>query len=274
MTQTEQLKADLATKNGKALAQSQAEPSTLDTMLDNPRYKTRFEAMLGKKAAGFMSSILSLYNSNAQLKACDPRSILSAAAIAASLDLPINPSLGFAHIVPYGGKAQFQLGWRGYVQLAQRSGLYKTINVTEVYEGQLVESNPFTGKMEFDASLKKSDVVIGYVCYFELLNGFEKYGWITKDDAIKHGKKYSKSFNSAASQWQQNIDAMGRKTIIKATLGKYGPMSVDMQKAHIADQAVITAKTDDITEADLSYDDNPGADGIPAEEIPFGADKK
>lgn len=229
---------DLVTKGGE----TELKPGmTLKALLATNTVKSRFEEVLGKKAPGFISSIITATQINPALSACDPRTVLSAAAIAASLDLPINSSLGFAHIVPYSGKAQFQLGWRGFVQLAQRTGLYKTLNVTEVYEGELKANNRFTGLMEFDPDGKKSNVVVGYVAYMKLLNGFEKWLFISRTDAEAHGKKFSKTYDNPNGQWRKDFDAMARKTVIKALLSKWGPLSTDiqMQKAIDADQAVI-----------------------------------
>jgi recombination protein RecT len=195
--------------------------------------------MLGAKSAGFMSSILSVVNSNQDLKACDPMSVIAAAAVAASLDLPINPSLSFAHIVPYSGRAQFQMGWRGFVQLGMRTGQYKTMNIAVVYEGELKNYNRITGEMEFNLAAKKSDKIIGYVAYFKLLNGFEKYYYMTMEQVTKHGKQYSKVFTNPKGRWVQDFDAMALKTVIKMLLSKYGIMSIDMQKAVTHDQGVI-----------------------------------
>ena len=214
--------------------------NTLKALLDSKSVKQRFEEMLGKKAAGFMSSIVSATSGNQMLAKADPMSVISAAAVAASLDLPINPSLGFAHIVPYKDQAQFQMGWRGFVQLAMRSGQYLTMNVSEVYEGQLVSENPFTGAYTFDAAAKKSDKVIGYVAYFKLINGFEKYAYMTTEAAQAHGKRYSQSYKKGFGQWVDNFGAMAKKTVIKGLLSKWGVMSIEMQNAIKFDQAVVT----------------------------------
>lgn len=212
--------------------------NTLGVLLDSVAIRKRFTEVLGKKAPGFISSILAAVGTNDKLKVCDPMSVISSAAIAATLDLPINPSLGFAHIVPYGGKAQFQMGWRGFVQLAMRSGQFKTMNVAAVYEGELLDHNRITGEMTFGAATGTN--VIGYVAYFKLLNGFEKYYYMTRAEVEKHGKRYSKSFTSEGGQWQQNFDAMALKTVIKMLLSKFGILSIEMQRAIETDQAVIT----------------------------------
>ena len=114
----------------------------LKSMLANENVKSRFKEILGKKAPGFISSIVAVANSNTLLQKAEPQSIMNAAVIAATLDLPINPNLGFAYIIPYGNQASFQIGYKGMTQLAMRSGQYKTINVTEVYEGEIKSENP------------------------------------------------------------------------------------------------------------------------------------
>jgi len=166
-------------------------------------------------------------------------SVVAAAAVAASLDLPINPSLSFAHIVPYSGRAQFQMGWRGFVQLGIRTDKYKTINASRVFEGEIKSYNHITGEMEFNLSGKKSSKIVGYVAYFKLLNGFEKYYYMTLEEVKAHGKKYSKIFDNPKGRWQLDFDLMGLKTVIKMLLSKYGILSIDMQKAITHDQGVM-----------------------------------
>ncbi len=220
-----------------------AKRDTLSILLSQDAVKHRFETVLGKKAPGFMSSIISATNANPELKKAEPMSIISAAAVAASLDLPINPSLGFAHIVPYKKDgvpiASFQMGWRGFVQLGMRTGQYRTINITQVYEGELVSRNRFTGEMEFKEDAKVSEKIIGYVAYFKLINGFEKYYYMTTAECQAHGKRYSRSYSKDTSKWQTDFDAMSMKTVIKMLLSKFGILSIDMQTAIQADQAVI-----------------------------------
>ena len=150
----------------------------LKSMLANDNVKARFKEILGKKAPGFISSIVAVANSNTLLQKAEPQSIMNAAVVAATLDLPINPNLGFAYVVPYGNQAQFQMGWRGFVQLAMRSGQYKTINVNEIYEGEIKKSNRFTAEYEFGE--RSSDKIVGYMAYLSLINGFEKFLYMSK----------------------------------------------------------------------------------------------
>lgn len=205
----------------------------LDAMFKQDSVQARFQRMLGKKSAGFISSVLTVVSQNKLLQNVDMRTVLSAASIAASLDLPILPSLGRAWIVPYKGAAQFQIGYLGYVELAQRSGLYKSINVNTVYEGEVVKWNKFTEEMTYGE--QESDTAIGYCASFELLNGFRKVVYWTKDAVIKHAKRFSKSYNSSSSPWQSDFDAMAMKTVLAYTLRHWGPMSIEMQRAMAED---------------------------------------
>jgi len=213
--------------------------------------KQKFQEMLGKRSTGFITSVLQIIASNHLLSTVDPSSVYHAAAVAATLDLPLNNNLGFAYIVPYNNKAQFQMGYKGFIQLAQRTGMYRTLSAAPIYEGQLVEENPLTGFV-FDFKQKKSDTVIGYASYFQLLNGFEKTFYATVDEITKHGKEYSQTFRRGKGLWIEKFESMALKTVIKLNLSKWAPLSVDIQKAITLDQAVIN--NEDAT--DISYADN------------------
>lgn len=208
--------------------------------------KTRFEEMLGKKAAGFMSSVISLVNADKNLALADPRTVVAAAAMAATLDLPVNKNLGFAWIIPYSGKAEFQMGYKGFIQLAIRTGLYKTMNTSEVYADEIKSWNPITGELVFNPQemWKMRDAgdennIVGFMSFFRLTNGFEKFLYMTKAQMLAHARKYSKSFNNSNSKWKTDWLPMALKTTIKLLLSKYGAMSVDIQRAIQADQGVI-----------------------------------
>lgn len=225
----------LITKQKEQAVQSapKAGVALLDAMFKQDSVQARFQRMLGKKAPGFISSVLTVVSQNKLLQNVDMRTVLSAASIAASLDLPILPSLGRAWIVPYKGVVQFQIGYLGYVELAQRSGLYKSINVNTVYEGEVVKWNKFTEELTYGE--QEGDAAIGYCASFELLNGFRKVVYWTKDAVIKHAKRFSKSYNSSSSPWQSDFDAMAMKTVLAYTLRHWGPMSIEMQKAMAED---------------------------------------
>lgn len=213
--------------------------------------KARFNEILGKKSQGFVASILQVVSQNDHLKNVDPASIYQAAMMAATLDLPINNNLGQAYIIPYKGQAQFQMGYKGYIQLAQRSGLFKTISASQIYEGQLIEENPLTGFL-FDFKAKKSDKIIGYASYFELLNGFNKTLYMSGEELKKHGAKFSQTFKNGKGLWADDFNAMAIKTVLKLLLSKYAPLSIEMQKAVISDQSVIN----DSETLDVEYVDN------------------
>lgn len=228
----------------------------LKTLLGRDEVKNRFQEIMGKKAPGFISSILSLTNGNAQLQKAEPHSILNAAVVAATLDLPINPNLGFAAIVPYKNTAQFQLQYKGLVQLAMRSGQYKTINVSEVYEGEIKNVNRFTGDYEFGE--RTSDMVVGYMAYFKLVNGFEKYSYMTVDEIKEHAARYSKTYQRGDGVWKDNFDAMAKKTVLKLLLSKFGILSIEMQRAQTFDQSSIKSDltVTDVDDAEIEYVDN------------------
>ena len=221
-------------------------------ILNNPATIKRVGEMLGseRKANAFITSALSVINSNNLLLKASPESVFQAALTAASLDLPINQNLGFAYIVPYKGQAQFQLGYKGLIQLAQRSGQFQTISASAIYEGQLVEENPLTG-FKFDFTVK-GEKVIGYAGYFKLINGFEKTLYMTIEQVKNHAKQYSQSYGKDYSPWKSDFDAMAVKTVIKKLLSKYAPLSTEMERAIVSDQAVIK----DSDSLEVEYVDN------------------
>ena len=246
-------------QNAVANAPAVQAGQSLEVLLNKDNVKKRFEEILGKKAAGFMSSIISATKANQKLRAANPNSVLSSAVVAATLDLPINQNLGFAHIVPYGGEAQFQMGWKGFVQLAIRTNQYRSMNAAAVYEGELKSYNRITGEIEFDLDAKKSNKVIGYVAFFKLINGFEKYFYMTLEEVTAHGKRYSKSFSSG--NWQTNFEPMALKTVIKLLLSKWGILSIEMQTAMEADQAIVNARGEGF---EFDYKDAPPEPAVEA----------
>lgn len=237
--------------------------------LDSDVVKQRFQEVLKDKANSFIASITSLVSSSQNFEGVDANTIIQSAMIAATLDLPINPNLGFAYIVPYTGKAQFQMGWKGFVQLALRTGQYRLLNAIEVYDGELVSRNKITGEILLDQTKKSSDKIIGYVSFFRLINGFEKTLFMTTEEMEKHAKRYSQTYKSTkdyvvkSSKWTTDFDAMALKTVLKLILSKYGILSVELQKAIQADQAVISETKDGETQ--FEYVDN-GEDEIKPEE--------
>lgn len=230
------------------------EAKTLKGMLEMPAYKNKFNEMLGKKAAGFMSSIIAVTNNNKYLAKANPATVIGAAAQAAMLDLPINQSLGFAYIVPYGNEAQFQLGYKGYIQLAQRSDQYVDIGAKTVYEGELEYENRLLDKFKFGE--RTGDKVIGYLAYFRLTNGFEKMLFMELDEMIAHAKKYSKNYKGGTDKWGlTDFNTMAEKTVLKRLLSKYGPLSIEsvqMSQALSNDGSVISMNKDG--DFDVNFD--------------------
>ena len=249
---------------------------TVSSITQNPAVAKRFSDILGKKSAGFISSLVSLSKTKA-LAVAEPNTVVASSLVAASLDLPIVPTLGFAAIVPfYDSKsrqtiAQFQIMTKGLIQLAQRSGQYKTINVSAVYEGDIKSNNRFTGEIEFNSDNvpDTSKEPIGYVAYMQLTNGFDKFLYMTTEELKNHGMRFSATFKKGYGPWKDNFDAMAKKTVLKLLLSKFGPLSVDtqMQLALQADQAAVRLDNiadTDIADATLEYIDN--ADEIGSEE--------
>lgn len=242
--------------------------TTTKELFGKANIQERFEKLLGEKTQGFISSVLQIVNGSDLLAKAEPHTVLNAAATAASLDLPINQSLGFAYIVPYKGKAQFQIGWKGLVQLALRTGQYKKINAIEVYENQFKSFNSLTEELDADFTLEGEGNIVGYAAYFKLHNGMEKLSYWTMKSVIKHAKKYSQTYDKKnkygslmSSPWndKDQFDTMAKKTVLKNTLSKWGIMSIEMQKAVLADQSV------QAEEGDFQYPDN---ESVPyAEEV-------
>jgi recombination protein RecT len=232
---------------------------TTKTLFEREDVKSKFKELLGKRASSFITSVLQIAAQNPLLAKADPVSIYQCAAVAATLDLPLNQNLGFAYIIPYKQKqpdgtykevAQFQIGYKGFIQLAQRSGQFKTISAAPIYEGQLVEENPLTGFV-FDFKQKKSEVIIGYAAHFSLINGFEKTLYMTAAELKKHGTRFSQTFKKGFGLWKDDFESMALKTVLKLLLSKFAPLSVDMQKAVVTDQSIVNdAETEDITYVD------------------------
>lgn len=209
-----------------------------------PVVQEKLKELLGKNAPAFATSVLQIVNSNSMLVNADPQTVFSAACMAATLNLPINNNLGFAYIVPFKNnktntvEAQFQLGYKGFIQLAQRSGQFSRIAATPVHEGQLISENPLLG-YEFDWTVKPQGNPIGYVAFFKLLNGFTAELYMSKEEVTKHANKYSQTAKKGYGVWKDQFDAMALKTVLKLLLSKQAPLSIEMQTAQLADQAVV-----------------------------------
>jgi len=218
-------------------AVEKAQPKPIDrlkAMLGADSVKRQFENALKENSGAFVASIIDLYNSDSYLQQCEPAAVIGECLKAATLDLPINKQLGFAWVVPYKVKGkmtpQFQLGYKGYKQLAIRTGQYRYLNDGAVYEGMSVERDALTGETKITGT-PTSDKAIGYFAYMQLLNGFSQTVYMTKEEVIAHAKKYSKSYGFDSSAWKTDFDSMAVKTVVRRLISKYGIMSVQMQKA-------------------------------------------
>lgn len=222
-----------------APAPAQKNPvQALKNMASSPAVQKRFADVLGDKAPAFLAGVIGAVNTNKQLTAADPNSVLASAMVAATLNLSCVPSLGQAALVPYknNGKmyAQFQVMTRGLIQLAQRTGQYRNINAGDVYEDEFLGSDLLTGEVQFKSvqggfrDQGDEEKIVGYFAYIETVTGFKKTEYWTKEAVMHHRDKFAKSQNGP---WSTNFNAMARKTVLKSLLNHYGPMSVDSQLA-------------------------------------------
>ena len=215
--------------------QGQVSPvNQMKNLLANQGMQNLFADALNENKDRFLASIIDLYNGDSYLQGCNPKEVAMEALKAATLNLPINKSLGYAYIVPYKNKGkltpQFQIGYKGYIQMAQRSGQYKALNAGIMYEGMEVKRDFLRGTFEIIGE-PKSDKVIGYFAYFQLLNGYEKAVYMTKDEVTEHAKRYSQAYGSDYSPWKKQFDEMAQKTVIKRLLSKYGVLTTEFQDA-------------------------------------------
>lgn len=241
--------------------QAQNNLPALKAALKAPSVTAKFQEMLGKRAPQFMTSITSVVQNNSLLQKADVNSIIMGAAVAASMDLPLNPNLGYAALVPFNSKdgcfAQVQIMIKGWTELFLRSGQCQAIVCETVYEGQLVKKNKFTGEYVFDEDSKKSDKIIGFMAYFKLTNGFEKYDYMTVEEVKAHAQKFSQTFRKGGGIWKDHFEAMGQKTVLKRLLTKYAPKSLEMQQMAIFDQSVVKGNIENLNDAVAEYADNP-----------------
>lgn len=202
----------------------------LKSIMSSASVQEQFKNALKDNSGPFVASVIDLYNGDQYLQKCNPTQVVMECLKAATLKLPINKSLGFAYIVPYNDIPQFQIGYKGLIQLAMRTAQYRIINSDLVYEGEFKTMNKLTGEFDLTGE-KKSDTTIGYFAHIEMLNGFSKTLYMTKDKVLAHAKKYSKSFHKDSSPWKKEFDAMAIKTVLRGLLGHYGYLSVEMISA-------------------------------------------
>lgn len=235
--------------------------NALKSMLSAPSVQAQFNNALGNHKDAFVASLIDLYTGDKSLQTCKPQAVIAEALRAATLQLPLNKALGFAYIVVYNNNVKqpdgswakvptptFIPGYKGYIQLAMRTGQYRTINADVVYEGEMRKVDKLSGEVRFDGE-KKSDKVVGYFCYFQLLNGFSKTLYMSVEEMASYAKRYSPGLkrdttiealaalanagvpDKKAVGWTGNFNDMGIKTVIRRLLSKYGYLSVEMQDA-------------------------------------------
>ena len=301
--------APKATTSAPLQAKSTGSIATMvNALVDSEGYRKRFDELLGRRAPQFVSSIVSLINADPNLQACfrdAPVTIIQSALRAASYDLPIDPGLGFAYIVPFKNskklpdgrwekrnEAAFVMGYKGMIQLAQRTGAYDRINVTDVREGELLHYDRLREDAEFewveDEEERNKLPIIGWVGYFRLRNGMEKTVYMSRA-AIDAHEKANRKGEYMGKGWRDNFDTMAAKTVLRRLIGKWGLMSIDYQRADDATlqaaTAIASGKYDDLDEIEaepVAVDEDTGEvqskpedkpQAKPAEEpIPFTDD--
>lgn len=231
----------------------QQKNATLGELMHSPAVVGKLNEVWSspQMANSFMSSVISVANGNPQLRKAEPMSIIGAAMVAATMQLQVIPTLGQCYIIPYGSKAQFQVGYLGLLQLCQRSGQFKKILAAPVHEGEYISGDEFDEDYVFDKKQRKSDKIVGYMAQFELLNGFTKVAYWDVERVKAHATKFSQAYRSGyTSPWKSDFDAMAQKTVLKSIL-KYAPKSIEMQNAVTFDQAVVNVNSSDIQDLDI-----------------------
>lgn len=240
-------------KMTNTLATQRTQQGGLATYLTKAAVKQQINNIVGD-AQRFTSAIISAVTVNQELQKCSNQSILSAALLGESLKLSPSPQLGQYYLVPFNDKqgfkvAQFQLGYKGYIQLAVRSGYYRKLNVVAIKEGELIKFNPLTEEIDVrlieDEDIRENTPTIGYYAMFEYTNGFRKAIYWSKTRMENHAKKYSAGYSRDLQRgtqytfWSKDFDAMAYKTMLRQLISKWGIMSIDMQNALESDMAVI-----------------------------------
>ena len=279
-------------KQTQAVAQQQPKPvDLLKSVIRAESVQQQFQNALGKHKDEFVASLIDLYTGDPQLQRCKPQAVVAEALRAATMRLALNKALGFAYIIVFNNSVKdpatgqwmkvptptFVPGYKGYIQLAMRTGQYRTINADMVYEGELRNVDKLSGTIAFDGE-KKSDKVVGYFCYFELLNGFSKVLYMSVEDMAKYALRYSPSFKgkekptfdalvkqaqsgqvSSEVGWKGNFNDMALKTVIRRLLSKYGYLSIEMMN--------VIAKDDDEAMSDRNglIAENANAEVLPAD---------
>lgn len=265
----------METQNNTPAKKAQTPLQAFNGFMMNPNTQDYLKSVLKEKSASFMNNMVALVANNRALQPCKPASIMYVGLKATALGLPLDQNLGFAYAIPYKDNkagetvAQFQMGYKGFIQLALRTGQFSTINATDIREGEISSINRLTGEITFtDVPDRAGRKIVGYAAFFRLTNGFRKTLYMSVEEITEHAKRYSQTFKSEytrkSSKWSTDFDAMATKTVIKLLLSKYAPLSVEMQElreAITADQASFNDN------GEIDYIDGVGAEEISAEAV-------
>lgn len=265
----------METQNNTPAKKAQTPLQIFNGFMMNPNTQDYLKSVLKEKSASFMNNMVALVANNKALQPCKPASIMYVGLKATALGLPLDQNLGFAYAIPYKDNkagetvAQFQMGYKGFIQLALRTGQFSTINATDIREGEISSINRLTGEITFaDVPDRAGRKIVGYAAFFRLTNGFRKTLYMSVEEITEHAKKYSQTFKSEysrkSSKWTTDFDAMATKTVLKLLLSKYAPLSVEMQElreAITADQAAF------YDNGEIDYIDGVGVEEISAEAV-------
>lgn len=227
--------------------------STKD-ILQSPAILSKMEKLMGERAQHIITSALQVVNGSKHLANADPMTVLNAVFTAATLNLPIQNNLGFAYIVPYKGQAQFQIGYKGLLQLAMNTGMYERILAIPIYEGQIVSMDKISG-FKFNFEVPDEGEPIGYYGFFKLLTGLWTQIYMTYEEMQAHGKRFSKAYTSGP--WKTDFDRMACKTVIRLMFSREGYLSTEkhnsLKLALERDQSVMYGEPDN---PEIIYIDN------------------
>nr|DAE42598.1 MAG TPA: RecT protein [Caudoviricetes sp.] len=265
----------METQNNTPAKKAQTPLQAFNSFMMNPNTQDYLKSVLKEKSASFMNNMVALVANNRALQPCKPASIMYVGLKATALGLPLDQNLGFAYAIPYKDNkagetvAQFQMGYKGFIQLALRTGQFSTINATDIREGEISSINRLTGEITFtDVPDRAGRKIVGYAAFFRLTNGFRKTLYMSVEEITEHAKRYSQTFKSEytrkSSKWTTDFDAMATKTVLKLLLSKYAPLSVEMQElreAITADQASFGDN------GEIDYIDGVGVEEISAEAV-------
>lgn len=204
----------------------------LKNILGSDSVREQFRNALQDNAPLFTASVVDLFTTDSSLQRCDPGAVVKEALKSAVLKLPVAKVLGFSYIIPYNGIPSFQLGYKGLIQLAKRSGAYQTLNAGWIYQGEIMHIDRITGNIiSISGKPDGSGEIVGYFAYFKEVSGFEKSFYRTKEEAEQHAQKYSASYRAKKEIWRKNPNEMHRKGVLRALLSQWGTLSIEMSSA-------------------------------------------